>query len=489
MSWMGRRPLVGAYVCPRGVYAVEFKRSGRGYAIARSFEAAGVINTFEEAADRIVDALRAAGIPRADVAVAVRGFGVVHHVLQMPPAPDDILNPVVEREMRRLEPQLGDSIVSWISLPALRELGPEAQNHRSLLAVGAPTAFVKALQDTLRRTSYRLLHVTALPVGMQRVFEEFETGSDASGLITPLPDGAFLGFALDGALRLVIEPPLPQDPEHEMAALAEEAHLGVIFVRQQFRGVRIDHLSIAGTKHSLRDADEVFAEKVGIPVSRLGIRELSPAGYAALGAILDARSAAPLSLGGVSRERARTRAAASLDSASYAAIAIALVLAGFTAVQAFRSRDASDALRDARSSIQRDSLALVPIRSVASRRRAANDAAEAMRLSAVDRLELQQALAGIAYAVKPPVRLDTLQLQRSADGWSTALAGQVVSETSARAVQWLHDLYREIPRRLPVDSVRLDLLTYDEVPETDATRATVRFQLSFEIMPRTRGRD
>jgi hypothetical protein len=56
-------------------------------------------------------------------------------------------------------------------------------------------------------------------------------------------------------------------------------------------------------------------------------------------------------------------------------------------------------------------------------------------------------------------------------------------------VQWIHDLYREIPRRLPVDSVRLDLLTYDDTPETDASSASVRFQLSFEIRPRIRGRE
>jgi hypothetical protein len=486
MSWLGRRALVGAYICPRGVYAVEFKRTRRGYSVGRSFEAAGAVGSFTEAADRLLDALRVAGIASADIAVAVRGFGVVHHVLQLPAAEDAILTPVIEREMRRLEPQLQDPVVGWVSLPPLREPGPEGQNQRSLLAVSAPAPFVNAIEQALRATSHRLLHMTALPVGMQRLYEEFEAGSVAAGIISPLPDGAFLGFALDGALRLVIEPHLPQDPELELSALAEEAHLGVLLVRQQFRGAQIDHLSVAGTKHSLRDADEVFAEKLGIPVGRLGVRDLAPAGFAALGAVLDARAATPLSLGGTTRTRPATRVSAPLENASYAAVAVVLMLAGLTAVQAFRSRDAADALREARERIQRDSIALAPIRSAASQRRAARDAVEAVRLSAADRMDLQQALAGIAYAVRSPVRVDTLEVRRGSQGWIAALVGQVSGETSARAVQWVHELYREIPRRLPVDSVRLDQLTYDEAPETETGSASVRFQLSFDILPRGR---
>jgi hypothetical protein len=168
-------------------------------------------------------------------------------------------------------------------------------------------------------------------------------------------------------------------------------------------------------------------------------------------------------------------------------VAVVLVLSGLVAVQAFRSRDAAEALADARGRLQRDSIELAPIRSVAAQRRAATDAVEAMRLAASDRLELQQALAGIAYAVRMPVRIDTLEIRRGPEGWVAGLAGQVSAESSARAVQWVHDLSREIPRRLPVDSVRLDQLNYDEAPEAERSSASVRFQLSFDILPR--GRD
>lgn len=485
MSWIARTALVGAYVCPRGVFIVEFRRARGGYSIARSFEAAGALASAAEAAERLEEALRAAGIRRAEVAVAVRGFGVVHHVLQMPPAADEVLTPVIEREVRRLEPQLGDAVVGWISLPAMRPTGgsPEAPSQRAVLAVGAPRSLVDAIDQRMRNAGFRLLHVTDLSVAMQRLLEEFEPDPTASGVMAPLPDGAFLGFALDGALRLIVDPPLPQDAEHELPALAEEAQLGVMFVRQQFRA-EVNHLSLVGWKHSLRDAEHVLQERLGISVSRYDIRNLTPAGYAALGAVLDARSAAPLSLGGATRGRTDLRAASSVDNASYVALAVALLLAGWTAVQAFRSHDAADALRDARSGVERESTTLAPIREVASQRRAAADAVETLRLSAADRVDLQQALAGIAHAVRAPVHLDSLRLAWAPGGWSIVMEGQVSSGTSARAVQLLHDLYREIPRRLSVDSVRLDELTYDEVAGTSAGSASVRFQLSFGIPPR-----
>ena len=58
--------------------------------------------------------------------------------------------------------------------------------------------------------------------------------------------------------------------------------------------------------------------------------------------------------------------------------------------------------------------------------------------------------------------------------------GRRVLAIEARAVQALHDLYRDIPRRLPVDSVRLDRLSYADGEQTEGI-GSVRFQLSFAI--------
>jgi hypothetical protein len=480
MSIFKRTALVGVYVCPSGVFAVDFKKRGSsGYELGRSFDHPDPLDDAADAADRVVSLLRTAGIQNADVAICVRGFGVTHHLLQLPPADDEVLAPIVEREVRRLEPQLGECVVSWISLPPLQSTGSEAAAQRSLLAAAAPSSLVRVFDQRLRAAGYHFLHLTALPVAMQRLVEEFEPGPAATALVAPLPDGAFLGFVLDGGLRLVIEPPTPQAEAHELPALSEEVQLGVMFVRQQFRGAQISRISLVGTRTSLFGAETVLTERLGIPVAPFAAPDLAPPAFAALGAVIDARSAKPLSLAGSSRGRSVKRAHTAVENASYAAVALVLVVAGWAVVQAARSHRASDALQAARGRLTRDSFALTPIRSTAGQRRLVQDAVGALRLVITDRIELQQALSGIAYAVRAPVRLDSLRLARASEGWSAVVGGSVAGETSARAVQSLNDLYRELPQRLAVDSLRLDHLTYADSPQTDGGSAVVKFQLSF----------
>ena len=480
MRFMGRTPLVGAYVCPRGVFTVECTRTGDSVAVERRFEVSVQVDTPIAAADQVIRALRSAGITRADVAIAMRGFGVAHHVLQLPPARDDVLTPIVEREVRRLEPQLSNGVVGWIPLPSLESGSPDATQQRSLLTAAVPTDVVQAVEQRLAAAGYRLMHLTALPVAMQRLLEEFDPTTDSTALVAPLPDGAFLGFALNGALRLVLEPPLPQDAEHEGAALAEEVELGVMFVRQQFRGAEIGRITLVGTKVSLADVEASLTERLHVPAKQLAVKDLSPAALAALGAVLDARSARPLSLGGTSRRRREARAMSALESAAVAAVLLVALLGAWVLVQSIRTWKTSRELQTAQRRVEQDAFGLAPLRATANQRKMVREAVTALRLVANDRSELQQALSGIAASVRPPVRIDSLRLSRASTGWMGTLAGVVNGSTNARAVQTLHDLYRELPERLTMDSLHLDQLQYDD-SGTEAAAALVRFQFSFGL--------
>lgn len=478
MSLTGRSRVVGAYVCPRGVFAIEGKRAGGGIEIERTFEEPVVLESAVEAADRVIDVLRTAGITRADVALVLRGFGVVHHVLQMPPAKDEMLAPIIEREVRRLEPQLGESVVSWISLPSLEAGGPEGGPQRSVLSAAAPSDVVRLFEQRLRAAGYRLVHLTALPVAMQRLLEEFDAGTDSTALVAPLPDGAFLGFCLNGGLRLIVEPPLPAGVEHEVAALAEEVELGAMFVRQQFHGAQIERVVVVGSNASLTDAESVLTERVHVPAQRLGVLDLSPAALAALGALLDAQSPSPLALGGTSRKRSEARARSTLETMSLAAVVLLVLVGAWTITETVRARRAADALQTARRHIEQDSFGLTRLRSTAGQRRLVRDAVAAVRLVVTDRIQLQEALTEIATTVQFPVRLDTVRLARARGGWLAVLSGDIHGVTNTRAVQSLNDLYRELPERLTVDSLKLDQLAYADSADG---AAYLRFQLSFAI--------
>jgi hypothetical protein len=485
MSWIGRSRLLAAYVCPRGVFAIQARHAGGGIEIERTIEEPALLASAFDAANHLIGALQLAGISGGDVTLAVRGFGVVHHVLQMPPATDDVLAPIIEREVRRLEPQLGEGVVGWIPLPPLQTAESEGSEgsgggqQRSFLTAAAPADVIGVFEKCLAASGYRLAHLTDLPAAMQRLIEEFDTDTDSAALVAPLPDGALLGFWLSGALRLIVEPPLPSGSEHEVAALAEEVELGAMFVRQQFSGAHIDRVVIVGSSEALANAESVLTERVRVPAKQLGIPGLSPAALAALGALLDAQSPTPLALGGATRRRREARARSTLESIAFAAVVLVLIVGAWTVFETIRARRAADALQATRRHIEQDSFGLTRLRSTAGQRKQVREAVAAVRLVVGDRVQLQEVLTGIATAVRSPVQLDSISLTRRSSAWLAVLTGSVDGATSARAVQSLHDLYRELPDRLPVDSLKLDQLAYAD-SSTDGA-VVVRFQMSFAV--------
>jgi hypothetical protein len=485
VNLLRRTPLVAAYVCARGAFVIIGKRSLAGVEIDRVLEVPAALETELAAAEHLVSVLRSALVTRAAVALSLRGFGVVHHVLQLPPGKDDVLGPIIEREVRRLEPQLGDSVIGWTPLPTLDAGVTETVPQRSVLAAAAPRQIVSTVERQLREAGYHVTHITALPAAMQRLLEEFDEGSSSVAMVAPLPDGAFLGFSLKGGLRIVVEPPLPKGTEHESAALAEEVELGAMFVRQQFRGAQLERIALVGTKEGLEDAENAIADRLRLPTRNLGVRGLSPAAFAALGALLDQQSSRPLSLGGETRRRAAARAAGALQTAAMAALIVFALAGAWTVTETVRTVRASSALETARHRIQQDSFGLVPIRQTAQQRRLVRDAVAAARVVATDRIQLQESLAGIAAAVRIPVRLDSMSLVRQPRGWNATLRGTAPGLTSAEAIQYLHDAYRELPQRLSVDSLRLEELSYSDT-EGRGRVALVRFQFSF-VIPSARG--
>lgn len=476
---------VGAYVCPRGVFAIVCRDAVSGVEVERSVDTPFGLRNAAEAADHLVTVLRSAGIARASVSIAIRGFGVAHHSLQLPPANDTLLGPVIEREMRRLEPQLSECAVQWMSLPAL-ESGltgpPAAPPQRSIFATAAPSDVVSAFEQRLHAAGHRLEHLTPLPIAVQRLLEQFDSGTGTIATVLPLPDGAYIGFTLSGGVRLVVDPPLPQDQAHEASALAEEIDLATTFVRQQFRGAHIDRVVLIGARPSLTELKATIGERLRIPAKQIEAETLTPVGFVALGAVLDARSADPQTLGGVTRSRAVSPALSRLETASLVAVFVLALVAFWTIAETVRTGRAERALQTALHRIEQDDFGLAPLRRTAAQRRLVSHALEAVRLSAADRVELQSALAGVAAVIRPPARIDTVRFAWSDGRWHAILAGGVESTSNARAVQTLHDFYRELPQRIALDSLRLDRLTYsDPDAMTGIDRGAVQFRLSFAL--------
>jgi len=475
------RTLVGAYVCPRGVFCVEARARAGGVEVVRAFERQALLGSAPEAARHLVAALDANGVRRADVAVALRGFELGHHTISLPPAPPKMLAPIIEREARRLEPQMGDAVVGWLPLPGRDTADQPQQNHFVVAAV--PAHVTDAFHGALSSGRHSLLHLTALPAALQCLAEEHGNLAGTTALLAPLPDGLFLGLFLGGGMRIAIEPPLHEQDALDGIAMAEEAELGATFVRQQFRGAHLESAFIAGPSHLWPDTQSLLGERLAIPVERLDIAGHSTASLAALGAVLDARAAFPLSLGGTVRDRKMNATRAALRQVATAAVVAAAAVGGWTLYQALDARRADTELRATLRRLEHYGASAMPLRQTADQRRLVRDAGELIRLSAQDRSGLQGLLVAISGGIAGPIRLDSLGLERGSSGWVAQLDGTAAGVSSGGAVQALHDFYRDLPRRLVIEELALDKMAYRDTSASDAG-VRVSFQLSFVIPER-----
>lgn len=470
--------IVGAYVCPRGVHLIECRLLSSGVQVLRSVPAPSRLRTAEDAATHLVNALADAGMRRARVAVTLRGFDVGHHVLSLPQAGANLLGPIIDREVRRLEPQIADPVLGWTPLPA-EPAASDAPPQIQILAAAAPREVGELMDHELRSNGHALVHLTAIPAAVQRLQEEFDGGDATSALVVPLPDGAFLGFFLHRAVRLSVEPPLQDLEMPDVAAMAEELELGAMFVRQQFRGAQVEHVLLAAPPSVLPEADEAITHKMSAPVRRLDIQGLGPGELAALGAILDSRAAHPLSLGGTAGATRKDSARDALRTAAIVTALATVLVGGWTAYQAISARKATVELLDARRRVEQESFGIRPVTETADQRRLMRDAITALRWAGRERLDLARLLARLADAVAAPVALDSIHLDRGTDGWVAAMAGRVTAETNGRAVQALNEFYRDLPQRLGIEQLNLEQLSY---ADSAGGAAAVRFQLSFVLL-------
>jgi hypothetical protein len=474
--------LIGAYLCPGGVFGVECAFSAGGVRIDRSFAFPKRLGSINDLAQQFAQALDGIGARRARVSVAVRGFGSAHHVLSLPPASDRLLRPVVEREMRRLEPDLPTSAFGWITLPGDGNETPESKPQRQLSVGAVPLALVGALESAVTASGNTLQHVTVVAASIQCIKDEFFADNATAAIVAPLPDGAFIGFAVNGALRLIVEPPLDAagDDAAEIGALAEELELGVVFLRQQFRGAEISRVALLARRDQYANAESVISARIGVPAARLAIAELDAPGATALGAVLDSRAARPLSVGGQSLTRQGDDAAQLLRLVATAALVLAFAVGAWSVFTAWQVRRTTAALVVARRQLDQESFGLVPASQTAAQRKLIQDARAAIREVDGDRVELQQAITRIASAAGSPIQLDSLLLDRDTDGWKARLEGRAAGMTNARAVQVLSDFYGALPRQLDVQDLTLETLAYADSANANATPQVV-FSISFGI--------
>ena len=471
----------GALIDPDRIYVIEYVRQAAGVEIVDHLSVARSMPSIEEAADALVDLLRSSsGRGEAQLTAAIRGFGVSYHLLTLPPAGADVLAPIIEREMRRLFPDIEDPLVGFaVGGHIDRRTGkPAMENKRKyperrgvdaadvlpleILAAAAPRHVVSTVAASLQLAGIQLDHLTVVPQAMARLYREVNGSPDPAALAIMLQGAPVIGVFQGGDVRFISEPPASEEgiSSVDIQTVIDQVGRARMYLRQHFRGADIDRIFVAAEPADQAHVDAVLNAALNVDVMPLAPAMGPPAAIAALGSVLNAEAGAEMVLYPspvdlrrvVERRRARMRA---LLAATVCGMAV--LVAAFMTVTASR---AAGELRTERALADSQMAKITPAMGVIDERVANIDRIAAIQAHHGRRQQLARLLNGIRLAQPPNVGLTSASLTRTPEGWRVDLSGTAVGSTGAEVLEGIDEFSRELPARIPLQAFSLDSFEY-----------------------------
>lgn len=483
MIGRGRRRRLVVVLEPAAVHVIDFREASAAIELTGRSRLEDLPDSVEEMAAAVASLIESRGGRGGRVVLALRGYGVRHHLLQLPPAEPAIWAQIVQRETQRLGPAAESPVISFVACGST-DRGGNVQ--RDLLVGAAPRALVEALTAALRQRQIQLEHLTILPQAIRRALREIE-GEDAGAavLLAMLDGGPLLAFFHEGELRLVIEPPLGgASGDARVNVIHDAIERGLMHMRQQFRGSRPDRLLIAapaGEEEAISDQLRRRMEGPGaLDVKGLG----APESLVALGAILDAEGSEGLDLRAEAGPRKKRTAAGRPSRARRhrpvlvgGVVAAALwSLAGsglaWARAREVRALESEVASRDAR---------LMEVLPVLQARRAHDERTELLTALAADDRRLDAMLHGIGAEIPGDVRLESLELRRGLDEWELTVQGTAFSGSSAAALGSIQTLSDRVAGATGAGQAELVDFDYLDVAPAAEGRPGVWFHLFFRV--------
>jgi hypothetical protein len=489
----------GALIDPDRVYVIEYVRQSAGVEIVDHMSVARTMSSIEEAADAVVELVRATAKPgESRLTAAIRGFGISYHLLTLPPAGADVLAPIIDREMRRVFPDIEDPLVGFavgghidrrtgkVAPAAAKKGRPERRSAASsgevlpleILAAAAPRYVVDTVAGTLQRAGIQLDHLTVVPQAMARLYREVNGSPDPAALAIMLQGSPVIGVFQGGDVRFISEPPTSDEglSAVDIQTVIDQVGRARIHLRQHFRGADIEKIYVAADPADQAHVDAVLNAALNVEVVPLAPAMGPPAAIAALGSVLNAEAGTEMVLYPAPTDLRRAAERNKLRTWTMAAAA-ACLLAVFVAVFAtIAASKAAGDLREERAAADAQMAKIAPAMGVISERRSNMERAAAMRQHYTGRQHLARLVNGIRLAQPVNVRLTGATLTRvSGGGWRVEITGSAVGTTGADVLEGVAEFSRELPARIPLQGFSLDSFEY----AGDAGDMLGNFKISF----------
>lgn len=465
---------------PHGVHVVQYERGRGGLVVEGGVNQTPPGQDPERLAASLAEAIEALGGGGGELSLALSGFETAHHILTLPTADEEILRPIVRRELLRYYPDLEDPVIDFV----FGARGEEPSTaHREMLVGAVPRGLALTLSRSLRERGIVLRQLTVLPQVLQSLYDTFDGSNAPAVMVLVLDTGTLIGCFHDGALRLFIEPPhdMRGRPVRDPASVTEQVERANLFLRQQFPNTRVQRVLLAAETDEFDALRSALKERLGSAVTPLA--EASPGRLAALGAALATDQDRALQLL-PSEVRPRTpadRLTRRLAMVAAVLVAVAAVWwAGAGMILARNQAERAQALEEELSSALPE---LTRTSEVLEARRAHHLRLLFLRETETARAEVRRIMAGVAAATRPEVELEFLEVERSDGGWTVSLAGRSEASGSAAAVRAIDALYRGIPDRLPV--VDAEFGGMEGVNGAADAPVAIAFDMSFIVLWQT----
>jgi hypothetical protein len=470
-----------AFIAPDGVTLVEHQRDHAWVRAVAQWTDIRPARSVDDAVARLSALLARTGARRPRLAIAIEQFGVMHHLMTLPRASDDVIEPIVKRDLQRVF-GVSDAVVAFTRGEAAK---PDAGGPRQVVIAAAPPGTVDALRS-ITPVETRIEIATVVPKAMHALYELSGASREPTAVLVALESGPHLAFFLDGRLELAIDPPIALEGDRPSVELIlDQLERGAVYFRQQFRGAEASRVLLSARDEEYTRVAAAIEERLTARVQPLFKGVSSPEAVVAIGAALEARRKTPLDLyphPPTVAQRAATFVRGPMRYVTAAAVAAGIALI-WGAAQVLSLASANRDATRFRDSIAQQTPALSPMRAVAQRRADLVAQAAFVRADIAERSTLTHTLAAIAAIAPDGISFDTLHVQRTGDDWSTTIAGTARGATTTQAVYGLDALLRSIRAQHAVSGASLDDFDYpkpadDSLPHTTGP-VTIAFHLSF----------
>jgi hypothetical protein len=437
-----------ALVDQDSIVILEYAQERAGFRLIATESRSQRFASPEAAADAIAEMLAGMKAKRASVSIVLQHFGSFFHTLVIPPASDEHLRPIIVNEVRRsfniAEPAIAFTTGASVERREPARAGGQVPRH--VFVAGAPKSVVDSLQARFAKARIRVDGLTVIPEVFRQLYDALDGSTETTAVLVCLHNGPHVAFFVNGQMELAIEPPLSLDGEAPLdtSVIIDQLERGAIFLRQQARGAVATRLLLAAPATDYESLASTIEARTGMRVAPLGEGIGSPESVVAMGAVIAARTENRLDF--YPRPPAfdeQLKAAMSGPGLLTSTLMTAAVLTAFwAAMQVLAVHREGKELGRVQSQVERALPTITNAQQSAIGRERIAAIRSALREANLERMTVTDLMSHLAAAPQSGTQLDSIRLERTADGLDAKVFGRSVAPTGPMAMSAATSFYR-----------------------------------------------